>query len=76
MLTRHLIVVAKAEESPIAVVIKMGEILATVQLMEVWVLLKSTMEEIHAINGATEQGVMEAWATTFKREELKSMTMA
>ena len=35
-----------------------------------------TMEEIHAMNGATERGVMEAWATTFKREELKSTTMA
>ena len=48
--------VAKAEESPMAVANEMGEILATVQLMEVWVLLKSTMEEIHAMNGATEWG--------------------
>ena len=68
--------VAKAEKSPMAMTIKMGEILATDQLMEVWVLLKSTMEEIHEMNGATEWGVMEAWATTFKREELKSTTMA
>ena len=75
MLMRHLIVVAKAEESPLAVAIKMGEILATVQLMEAWVLMKSTMEDIHAMNEATERGVMEAWATTFKREELKSTMM-
>jgi len=37
---RHLIVVAKAEESPMAVAIKMGEILATALLKEVLVLLK------------------------------------